>query len=225
MAVERFAPLLFRAAPSWQQYLPDLVLRGASLAASCLAVDLPYLLPSRLKGVRVIHDKEVASGCSLFTARRACEAAGARGGFLPDTPWSQKWRVSCIEDAQGRAFSPFPPLLPLLHLLLLPLPFLLLILLAFLLHVFRPTLLPSVPDLAHLPLLVPISHAKEHCRKASLGLWGWVLGLKHSVLAVHLRDSSHWRENSSTSRTDVLYLDKNADIGVGWRQSLFLPHT
>eukprot|EP00927_Polykrikos_kofoidii_P072133 TRINITY_DN68281_c0_g1_i1.p1 TRINITY_DN68281_c0_g1~~TRINITY_DN68281_c0_g1_i1.p1 ORF type:complete len:630 (-),score=86.12 TRINITY_DN68281_c0_g1_i1:15-1691(-) len=76
---------------------------------------------------------------------------------------------------------------------------------------------------------------EEHCRNARLGIWGWLFNLKHSVLAVHLRrrslsppgkrasgeektedtdDQKHWE-----AEEDVLYLDKNADLGVSWRRA------
>eukprot|EP00438_Fugacium_kawagutii_P005046 Skav203637 [mRNA] locus=scaffold1120:158345:177318:+ [translate_table: standard] len=48
---------------------------------------------------------------------------------------------------------------------------------------------------------------EEHCRHANLGLWGWIFRLKHSVLV------------GSQGPRDLLYLDKNADVGVSWRKA------
>ena len=55
---------------------------------------------------------------------------------------------------------------------------------------------------------VRVRKVEEHCRHAQLGLWGWIFRLKHSVLAVQLSGTK-----------DLLYLDKNADIGVSWRRA------
>eukprot|EP00933_Yihiella_yeosuensis_P001672 TRINITY_DN1027_c1_g1_i1.p1 TRINITY_DN1027_c1_g1~~TRINITY_DN1027_c1_g1_i1.p1 ORF type:complete len:456 (-),score=78.44 TRINITY_DN1027_c1_g1_i1:61-1428(-) len=64
---------------------------------------------------------------------------------------------------------------------------------------------------------------EEHCRTANLGLWGTLFRLKHSVLAVRLRrcnNSNDLRPEAEieAAATDLLYLDKNADIGVSWRR-------
>lgn len=55
----------------------------------------------------------------------------------------------------------------------------------------------------------------EHCRPARLGFWGWLFRLKHSVLAVRL-------QCPDAATEDLLYLDKNADVGVSWRRAGFL---
>ncbi|CAE7209024.1 Ttn [Symbiodinium sp. KB8] len=52
----------------------------------------------------------------------------------------------------------------------------------------------------------------EHCRPARLGFWGWLFRLKHSVLAVRL-------QCPDAATEDLLYLDKNADVGVSWRRA------
>lgn len=70
-----------------------------------------------------------------------------------------------------------------------------------------------------------VSCVEEHCRPARLGMWGWIFRLKHSVLAVHLRRREAGVATSGTGgipvppQQDLLYIDKNADIGVGWRRA------
>eukprot|EP00435_Cladocopium_sp_Y103_P044339 s1345_g12.t1 len=56
-----------------------------------------------------------------------------------------------------------------------------------------------------------VTRVEEHCRHANLGLWGWIFRLKHSVLAVKLKGPD--------DQEDLLYLDKNADVGVSWRKA------
>eukprot|EP00913_Durusdinium_trenchii_P025368 g23816.t1 len=58
--------------------------------------------------------------------------------------------------------------------------------------------------------LVAVAEVEEHCRHANVGVWGWIFRLKHSVLAVRLK---------SGEEEDLLYLDKNADVGVSWRKA------
>lgn len=62
-----------------------------------------------------------------------------------------------------------------------------------------------------------VTHVEEHCRDARLGLWGWIFGLKHSVLAIRMEG----RGKGGELENDLLYLDKNADIGVAWRRAGF----
>lgn len=68
-----------------------------------------------------------------------------------------------------------------------------------------------------------VHRVEEHCRNAHLGLWGWVLRLKHSVLAVHIQRRGGTND-LARDKEDLLYLDKNADIGVGWRRAGFREH-
>lgn len=57
-----------------------------------------------------------------------------------------------------------------------------------------------------------IRSVEEHCRSAHLGLWGFAFRLKHSVLAVRL-------QLQDSEESDLMYLDKNADLGVAWRRA------
>mmetsp|Transcript_88280 Transcript_88280/g.193473 ORF Transcript_88280/g.193473 Transcript_88280/m.193473 type:complete len:536 (+) Transcript_88280:25-1632(+) len=68
-----------------------------------------------------------------------------------------------------------------------------------------------------------VARVEEHCRDAQLGLWGWIFRLKHSVLAVHLETTTRddRQGGGSPLHRDMLYIDKNADIGVSWRRAGF----
>mmetsp|Transcript_98805 Transcript_98805/g.313621 ORF Transcript_98805/g.313621 Transcript_98805/m.313621 type:complete len:451 (-) Transcript_98805:169-1521(-) len=65
-----------------------------------------------------------------------------------------------------------------------------------------------------------VCRVEEHCRSAHLGLWGFLFRLKHSVLAVHLRREAR-DDAAGADLQDMLYIDKNADVGVGWRRAGF----
>ena len=54
---------------------------------------------------------------------------------------------------------------------------------------------------------VPVTKVEEHCRRASLGMLGWILGLRHSVVAIYV-----------DGQTVPFLLDKNADTGVCLRK-------
>ncbi|CAL1134226.1 unnamed protein product [Cladocopium goreaui] len=72
---------------------------------------------------------------------------------------------------------------------------------------------------AFVPDTMPrVTRVEEHCRHANLGLWGWIFRLKHSVLAVKLKGPDD-QEAAKDLDQDLLYLDKNADVGVSWRKA------
>jgi len=144
---------LFRPSGFWEKFLPSSSGRLASILPNS-----GNFLPMHLTGVRVLHTSSILPDFSMRCLRGCVDTKTFAPCFLPCTPWSQTWRVCCVE---------------------------------------------------------------EHCRDASLGLWGWVFRLKHSVLAVHLQPQAadlHGRDEHSA---DLMYVDKNADIGVGWRRTGF----